>query len=212
MLYNLGDDTGWHAWNKDERMPDMIDDDNDIRKLTQEEIDILKNAYSKSVEKIDEKNPNDEQYRSEIDVENVDDSAGTISIPAIEVSDYGPNISDPGKATRYAAGKAPLSHIMDFPRAMKQLSLIAEYGAHKYDRGNFQKGQKATVTIDCMMRHLVAWWCGEDIDPESKQHHLGHFLWNAVVLTEDMVANRPGDDDRTFNRKDLEKPDIKQVK
>lgn len=134
------------------------------------------------------------------------------SFPACQFTDKCPktvyegeielNTSPPGKALRYNEGKAPLSHTLDYPRAMKQLALVAEYGAGKYNRGNFQQGQKASVTINSMFRHLTSWWCGEDEDPESGCHHLAHFLWNAVVLVEDMMADREGDDDRTFNECD----------
>lgn len=122
--------------------------------------------------------------------------------------DFGPNTSDEGKAMRFNTGKVPLSHVLDFPRAAACMARVSEYGAKKYDRGNFQKGQKATVTLDCMLRHLWKWWCGEDIDPESGCHHLGHFLWNAMCLVEDMMRDDPDLDDRTFKRDDLDTPDL----
>ena len=123
------------------------------------------------------------------------------------VDRYGPNTSDPGKAMRFNQGKTPLSHILDWPRAMGALSEVAEYGAKKYDRGNFQSGQRASVTINSMLRHLFAWWKGEDYDKESEIHHLAHFAWNAMVLLEDALADRAGDDDRTFTPLGCEGPD-----
>lgn len=120
---------------------------------------------------------------------------------------FGPNTAEEGKALRYSDGKIPLSHILDFPRSMVALAEVAEYGARKYSRGNFQKGQHASVTVDCMLRHLYKWWAGEDMDPESGCHHLGHAAWNMLVLLEDMIraTERPlsngEDDDRTFTGK-----------
>lgn len=124
--------------------------------------------------------------------------------------EFGPNTSPEGKAMRFNSGKVPMGHVLDYPRAMAEFARVAAYGAAKYDRGNFQKGQKATVTIDCMLRHLWKWWCGEDQDAESGCHHLGHVVWNALVLLEDAIRSN-ADDDRTFNRGDIELPDIKET-
>lgn len=117
-----------------------------------------------------------------------------------------PFTTDTGKAMRSNNNKVPMSHTLDFPRAMSLLSQVAAMGAKKYERGNFQKGQDASITIDCMMRHLYKWWAGEDTDPESGLSHLGHVMWNAVVLAEDMERGIQEQDDRTFNS-----PDIKPI-
>tara|TARA_R110000824_G_scaffold3751_2_gene17899 strand:+ start:9042 stop:9521 length:480 start_codon:yes stop_codon:yes gene_type:complete len=103
------------------------------------------------------------------------------------------------KAMRSNSGKVPMSHVLDFPRAMALLAEVAEGGAEKYNRGNFQKGQDASVTIDCLLRHLFKWWAGEDDDSESGKSHLGHVMWNATVLAEDMQRGIKQQDDRTFN-------------
>lgn len=97
-------------------------------------------------------------------------------------------------ALRYNTGKPPLSHILDYPHAMAALAEVAEYGANKYERGNFSKGQYATITADCLMRHLMKWWAGEDMDDESGLHHLSHVLWNVCTLIQD--ASYPDRDDR----------------
>jgi len=140
------------------------------------------------------------------------------SVPAREdvplSADYGKNTSPEGKAMRFNEGKVPMGHVLDYPRAMAELAKVADYGANKYDRGNFQRGQKASVTIDCMMRHLWKWWCGEDYDPESMCHHLGHVVWNVMVLCEDMMRAAEGasrdNDDRTF-KGDYEAVDTKET-
>ena len=127
------------------------------------------------------------------------------------VSTFGPLGNEEGKAHRYNVGKPEMSHIFDYPRAMAELARVSKYGAAKYDRGNFQKGQKFSLTMDCMLRHLMKWYAGEELDDESGQTHLAHFLWNAVVLVEDAQANREGDDDRMFKRDDIETVDVAET-
>lgn len=103
------------------------------------------------------------------------------------------------KAMRANSNKVQMSHVLDFPRAMALLAQVASQGAEKYQRGNFQRGQYASVTLDSLMRHLFKWWAGEDDDPESGNSHLGHVMWNAIVLAEDMQRGIKEQDDRTFN-------------
>lgn len=46
-------------------------------------------------------------------------------------------------------------------------------GALKYGRHNYRVvGVKASVYFDAFNRHVWAWYEGEDIDPESGEHHL----------------------------------------
>ena len=46
-------------------------------------------------------------------------------------------------------------------------------GEVKYSRYNYCKGHKASQLIAAAMRHLTAWFEGEEPDPEDGQHHLG---------------------------------------
>lgn len=46
-------------------------------------------------------------------------------------------------------------------------------GACKYGRHNYRViGVRASVYYDAAMRHLMAWWEGQDIDPDSGLSHL----------------------------------------
>lgn len=72
---------------------------------------------------------------------------------------------------------------------------VLEYGAEKYtikhpDTGelisgahNWKKGLKKEEILESMMRHLVALMDGEDIDPESGQHHIGHIMCNTMFYS-----------------------------
>lgn len=97
----------------------------------------------------------------------------------------------PPKADRANQGKLPMSHVLDYPYALAALAEVAAYGANKYERGNYLKGQDATVTMDCLMRHLVKWWAGENLDKESGISHLSHVMWNLATLIQDTHHNYP---------------------
>ncbi len=55
-------------------------------------------------------------------------------------------------------------------------------GAQKYADRNWQKGYKWSLTVDAMQRHLHAWLCGEDNDPETGSSHLIAVAWHVVAL------------------------------
>lgn len=81
------------------------------------------------------------------------------------------------------------------------------YGASKYedpDVGphNWRRGYKWSLSYAALMRHLTAWWDGEDTDPESGLSHLAHAGWHVLTLIW-YTIHQPGMDDRphTYFRK-----------
>lgn len=69
--------------------------------------------------------------------------------------------------------KPPLSMIPGVAEVHESLAM--RYGAGRYGAWNWrQKEIAASVYIDALKRHVQAWFDGEDNDPESKIHHLGH--------------------------------------
>lgn len=69
------------------------------------------------------------------------------------------------------------------------------YGASKYSEHNWRKGYKWSLSFDALMRHLTAWWEGEDKDPESGLSHLAHAGWHVLALLW-FQLNAKGTDDR----------------
>lgn len=94
---------------------------------------------------------------------------------------------------RYNKGKLPM-HLVP-PSAIKALASVLDYGAKKYEERNWERGNDYSVPYASLMRHLLAWWCGEDKDPESGLSHLHHVLMNAAMLVE-YEENFPELDDR----------------
>lgn len=97
-----------------------------------------------------------------------------------------------GSGARYNAGKTrfdllPLT-------ALKPAADVFAYGANKYAAWNWAKGMPWSVPYACMMRHLEAWYRGEELDPESGLPHLGHVMCNLVMLTHYAEFYREGDD------------------
>lgn len=60
---------------------------------------------------------------------------------------------------------------------------VLEFGAAKYGTDNWQFVEDAeTRYYDATMRHLEAWFNGEQRDPESGRHHLAHAVCCCLFL------------------------------
>lgn len=75
------------------------------------------------------------------------------------------------QGTKFDNGKADLSLI-------PMISMVEEarafmVGEKKYGRYNYCKGMEASRLMGACMRHLTAWFDGEENDPIDGQHHLG---------------------------------------
>lgn len=78
---------------------------------------------------------------------------------------------------------------------LKDCADVFSYGANKYAEWNWAKGMKWSVPYACALRHLQAWYEGEDTDPESGLPHLGHVMCNLVMLSH-YARHYPEMDDR----------------
>jgi hypothetical protein len=55
-----------------------------------------------------------------------------------------------------------------------------DYGG-KYQRHNWRRGYRWSLTYAALRRHVGQWWAGEDIDPESGSHHLIAAAWHCFT-------------------------------
>ena len=102
------------------------------------------------------------------------------------------NSTERGSGARYNAGKPDYSLI---PLCtLEEEARVWEYGAKKYSRDNWQKGQAWSVPLASLLRHLSAWQSGEDIDQESGISHLAHASANIRMLTLYFKNYKEGDD------------------
>src|SRR5690606_28687072 len=68
-------------------------------------------------------------------------------------------------------------------RPMMLACLALLEGALKYGRHNWRKtGVRSSVYYDAMLRHLTAWWEGQDKASDSGVKHLAHLIACAVIV------------------------------
>lgn len=60
------------------------------------------------------------------------------------------------------------------PDALDEIAKVLTYGAKKYKARNWEAGMSWSRPFGACMRHMWAWWRGEDYDKETGIHHLAH--------------------------------------
>ena len=104
-----------------------------------------------------------------------------------------PKIKDTNPKDAIGIKKAPLSTLSG--QVLFEMGLGMLEGARKYGRHNYRAmGVSATVYYDAALRHLVAWWEGEDIDPDSGLNHVTKALTALLVLRDSMLVGNWIDD------------------
>ena len=93
------------------------------------------------------------------------------------------------------------------PDPLHDIAAILDFGAKKYDSWNWSKGIKYSRVFAATLRHLWAWWKGEDLDPESGLPHLAHAGCNVLFLLQ-YTRTRKSFDDRPI--KELSNEDVDQ--
>lgn len=90
-------------------------------------------------------------------------------------------------------GKAPLSTIPAPFLSMTGLALME--GARKYGRHNYRRaGIRYSVYYDALMRHMMAWWEGEDIDPDSGLPHIAKASACLAIIVDSWHSGEFNDD------------------
>lgn len=76
-----------------------------------------------------------------------------------------------------------------------EIGVAMAEGARKYGRHNYRDvGVLASVYYDATLRHLTAWWEGQDIDPDSGLSHITKALASLTVLRDTMIRGNWRDD------------------
>lgn len=86
------------------------------------------------------------------------------------------------------------------PEFIESLSLVLTYGAKKYADRNWEKGMNWSRPFGALMRHMWAWWRGEDKDPETGFSHLAHAACCLMFLIT-YETRKPTFDDRPYSEK-----------
>jgi hypothetical protein len=78
---------------------------------------------------------------------------------------------------------------------MMELGLAMMEGGRKYGTHNYRSmGVSAAVYYDAAQRHLMDWWEGEDIDPDSGLSHVTKAIACLAVLRDSMLMLNWEDD------------------
>jgi hypothetical protein len=85
------------------------------------------------------------------------------------------------KALRYNSGKLKWS--MVHFESLAPMVKVLMYGEKKYARDNWKKGLNREEILDSMQRHLASLIDGEEVDPESQEHHIGHIMCNCLFYS-----------------------------
>lgn len=83
---------------------------------------------------------------------------------------------------RRNAGKLAV-HLVP-PVLMRAVAAVLGKGAEKYAPRNWELGMEYSTAYASLTRHCLAFWDGENVDPESGQHHMAHVATNAAFILE----------------------------
>lgn len=104
------------------------------------------------------------------------------------------DLTDDGKGKKYDEGKPMVGTLCSvFPKALMGIGACIEFGTHKYPKpDNWRKVKNGEKRYrDSLMRHLLKFLMGEEIDRETKLPHLYHACWNLLAITEFYLMKHP---------------------
>lgn len=81
-----------------------------------------------------------------------------------------------------AKGRKPARTDLIPPDALLVLAEHYGKGAEKYDDRNWERGYAWSLSYGALLRHLLAFWSGEDIDEESGMPHLSAVAFHSMAL------------------------------
>ncbi|ATO56886.1 MULTISPECIES: dATP/dGTP diphosphohydrolase domain-containing protein [Bartonella] len=85
------------------------------------------------------------------------------------------------------------------PLTLLEVGRVLEFGANKYGASNWLHGMNWSRLYGAALRHLLAWFGGEDKDLESGLPHLAHAVCCLLFLME-FEAQQIGCDNRPKER------------
>lgn len=98
------------------------------------------------------------------------------------------------EAKHFDSGKPELQYIFAMV-GLHDVARVGSFGARKYGQWNYKAGMNWMKLLGSCSRHLVAFICREDNDPESGLSHLAHLIYDALMLLE-YLHDKKGTDDR----------------
>lgn len=68
------------------------------------------------------------------------------------------------------------------PYAIQETGVVLTFGAEKYVAYNWARGLLYSRVYAALLRHLLAWWNGEELDSETGRPHLAHAMCCLMFL------------------------------
>jgi hypothetical protein len=68
------------------------------------------------------------------------------------------------------------------PLPLRLVSRVYGFGASKYDAWNWTRGYPWSLSIDALLRHVMAFIDRQEDDPESGVDHLAHAVFHCFTL------------------------------
>lgn len=94
-----------------------------------------------------------------------------------------------------AIGKTKTQFHLLPPRVLIELADAMNEGANKYGSYNYRRaGVHYSTYYSSTLRHLMAWFEGEDIDADSDLSHITKAIAGLVVLRDSMIEGNAIDD------------------
>jgi nucleoside 2-deoxyribosyltransferase len=98
------------------------------------------------------------------------------------------------EATGGEKGRKPQRYELVPWEAVGDIAEVYAFGASKYADHNWRRGYDWSLSFGALMRHLAAFWSGEDLDPESGLPHVAHAGFHVFALLVFMREHRELDD------------------
>jgi len=79
--------------------------------------------------------------------------------------------------------------------ALVQVAMVMKLGAEKYGAANWRDTKvTASTYVGAAQRHLLSWYDGEGIDPESGASHIAHMVACGLILLDALACGKFIDD------------------
>ena len=76
-----------------------------------------------------------------------------------------------------------------------EIGIAFAEGARKYGSHNYRAiGVRASTYYDAALRHIMSWWEGEDIDPDSGVPHIAKAIACLIIVRDAELMNNFTDD------------------
>lgn len=96
-------------------------------------------------------------------------------------------------------GKVRMDLLPVYP--LQEVAKVLTFGATKYAPNRWRKGMEWSRLYGAVLRHIFAWFRGQDTDPETGLSHLAHAICGLMFLLE-YSRTGAGTDDREGKLKD----------